>query len=208
MTRNGRSERGTEAFTEDPPVQQHKDRLLALYPGLRTTGWAVISSSRRRGDLRPVLAASGVVGLTRSERSRQADRITHQVQALSQIADRWHPADVVLSATGGTIWGAEGLRSLHDALFHWAAERGMSCSIYPAGEIRASLADKPNASRNALAHAAMQRLRLIGERRTAQEWEAIAAGLHHLQVRDLRMAHPTGISHLDHSLTPPRGEAP
>lgn len=182
MARNGRSGSGGEPSGLNAQARQPGERLLALYPGLRTTGWAVIAKCHRQDGIRLDLIASGVAGRRRSGRITQTDRIAGQLQELTQVADRWGPAHVAFSATGGTVWGATGLRTLQEAMLSWAADRGLPCAVHRAAEVRTSLAGKPNASRNALAYAVMQCLGLIGERRTAQEWEAIAGGLHHLQA--------------------------
>ena len=72
---------------------------------------------------------------------------------------------------------------LEEHLRQWAESRGLLVVDYPAPEVRAALAGKPNASKDALAYSVMERLNMVGENRSALEWEAIAAGYHHLRRR-------------------------
>lgn len=71
---------------------------------------------------------------------------------------------------------------LQEELRRWAGSIALPVSEYPAPQVRATIAGKPNASRDALAYSVMARLNLIGEFRSAPECEAIAAGYYHLRT--------------------------
>ena len=148
--------------------------LLALATGLRETGWAVFCGS--------TVAASGIVGL-KSRNMAPSDRIAHQLDALSAVAVRWSVAYAVRSRADGINWRVPGLEQLDDALHTWADGLGIPLLDYTTQEVRAAVAGQPNASRDALCYAVMQRLGLIGQSRSTAEWEAIAAGYYHLALR-------------------------
>ena len=118
-----------------------------------------------------------------STRSRMdpRERVSIQLQGLTSVAMQWRPRGVVCSWAGGMNWGVAGMHLLEDNLILWAGNLALPVTNYPAPRVRAALAGKPNASKDALAYSVMVRLNLIGEYRSAPEWEAIAAGYHHLQ---------------------------
>ena len=169
--------------------------LLALYPGLRQTGWAVFPpphDSRQvdRPDAPPVIA-SGVIALMTRRKVDPADRIAHQLAALNDITARWRPGCVVRSAAGGMNWRAPGRDQLEQALRRWTDSMGLPFIDYAAPEVRAAVAGQPNASKDALGYAVMLRLGLIGQNRAAAEWEAIAVGHYHLALAAQEQAHPS-----------------
>ena len=167
--------------------------LLALYPGVRQTGWAVLGTCREQRPARPPVAASGVVSLKTRQKVDPAERISYQVEALTALAARWRPGRVVLSAAGGMNWRLPGREQLDQALRRWAAGLGLPLTGYSATEVRAAIAGQPNASKDALGYAAMLRLGLIGQSRAAAEWEAIAVGCYHLQVSAEQRARPGAV---------------
>lgn len=156
--------------------------LLALYPNLRQTGWAVFGVRSREGTPVPFLAASGTVGPGMRTKLEPQERITHQLNSLTDVAEQWRPRCALCSWPGGMDWGAAGMLLLEEHLRHWADSQALPVVDYPAPEVRAALAGKPNASKGALAYSVMERLNLVGENRSALEWEAIAAGYHHLRI--------------------------
>ena len=155
--------------------------LLALYPNLRQTGWALFDARPRATTPFAFLAASGTVGPGLRTRMEPHERIAHQLLGLASVVAQRSPRCVVGSWAGGMNWGAAWLCQLERDLHRWAEELGAEITRYQAPEVRASIAGKPNASKDALAYAVMSRLNLIGQYRSAAEWEAIAAGYHHLQ---------------------------
>ena len=158
--------------------------LLALYPNLRQTGWAVFGIRPHEGTPVPFLAASGAVGSGVRTRMDPRERIAHQLRNLTDIAERWRPRCAVCSWPGGMDWGSAGMLLLEEHLRQWTESQGLPVVDYPAPEVRATLAGKPNSSKGALAYSVMERLNLVGENRSALEWEAIAAGYHHLALRE------------------------
>ncbi len=159
--------------------------LLSLYPNLRQTGWAIIGahgeSRYQDGKAIPVLAKSGMVGPSTRSKIDPEERISNQLHGLTSVTHRWRPGSVVCSWPGGMNWDGAGIHKLEGALHQWAGSLGLPVAGYSATEVRAAIAGKANASKDALAYAVMTRLNQIGERRSAAEWEAIAAGYHHLQ---------------------------
>ena len=155
--------------------------LLALYPGIRQTGWAALACGKRP-SAGPEVAGSGTVALKVWSRVEPAERIAHLLEALSDIAARWRADCVVRSCPGGLASRAPGRGELDEALRGWADGLGLPLTGYAAPEVRAALAVRPNASKDALGHAVMLRLGLIGQSRAAAEWEAIAVGCHHLEI--------------------------
>ena len=149
--------------------------LLALAPGLRQTGWAVLDG--------PTVARSGVVGLNSSRKMDPGDRIAHQLDALSSVVVRWPAVCAVRSKAGGINWRVPGLEQLDDALRVWTDGLGIPLLDYTTQEVRAAVAGQPNASREALCYAIMRRLGLIGQSRATAEWEAIAVGYYHLTLK-------------------------
>ncbi len=155
--------------------------LLALYPNLRQTGWALFDARPNARTPFPFLAASGTVGPGLRTRMEPHERIAHQLEDLASVVAQRRPCSVVCSWAGGMNWGAAWLCQLERDLHRWAEELGAEITRYPAPVIRTTIAGKPNASKDALAYAVMSLLNLIGQYRSAPEWEAIAAGYHHLQ---------------------------
>ena len=160
-----------------PPVPP----LLALYPGVRQSGWAALTcSDLPSADLWVV--GSGTVALKSRRRVEPAERVAHLLEVLSGIVARWGTDCVVRSSAGGLTLRAPGREELDGALKAWADDLGLPLTRYSATEVRAAIAGQPNASKDALAHAVMLRLGLIGQNRSPAEWEAIAAGCYHLAL--------------------------
>ena len=153
-------------------------RLLALTTGLRETGWAVFHG--------PEVAASGVVGLKSRRKMEPSDRIAHQVDALGAVALRWQAVCAVRIKADGMNWQVPGLEELDKALRAWAGGLGIPLHDHSTREVRAAVAGRPNASRDAVCYAIMQRLGLIGQSRATAEWEAIAVGYYHQMARHER----------------------
>ncbi len=157
--------------------------LLALYPGLRETGWAVLRSGSPGKLAAPAVVDAGLAGLKTRATVEPAERIAHQLTALSAVAGRWRPACIVRSSPRGMRWGAPGRDLLDAALRGWVSSLGLPLHEYAAPDVRAAVAGRPNASKDALGHAVMLRLGLIGQSRSNAEWEALAAGWHHLRAQ-------------------------
>ena len=157
--------------------------LLALYPNLRQVGWAVFGARTSGKPPVPCLVDSGTAGPGLRTRLERHERISNQLQGLRSVVEMHRPHCVICSWPGGMDWGAEGMRLLQRELDRWAAETGLPMTVYRAPEVRTAIAGKPNASKDALAYSIMFRLGLVGQYRTAPEWEAIAAGHYHLALR-------------------------
>ena len=156
--------------------------LLALYPNLRQTGWAVFDARTHGGARVPLLATSGTAGPGLRTKVEPSERVSHQLRDLAFLVAQRRPRCIVCSWPGGMNWGAAGMRDLEQDLCQWARESGLPIASYPAPQVRAAIAGKPNASKDSLAYSVMSRLNMIGQHRSASEWEAIAVGFHHLRA--------------------------
>ena len=166
---------GADTFGDD--AHEHRP-LLALATGLRETGWAVFDGE--------AVAASGVVGVKGSGRMEPSVRIAHQFDALTAVALQWKIEFVARGRAGGVNLRRPGLPLLDDALRCWASGLRASLFEYTSREVRAAVAGRHNAPREAQCYAIMQRLRLIGQSRATAEWEAIAVGYYHSALRNGR----------------------
>ena len=146
--------------------------LLALDPGVRTSGWAVFRDG--------VVEASGLIGLKTRQKLEPAVRVGHLLDALSELAVRWGPGLAVQCRTGGINWTMPGLEELEAGLQRWAGARGIPLASYTTQEVRSAVAGRSTASQDELGYAVMLRMGLIGQSRSTREWSAIAVGCHHL----------------------------
>ena len=154
--------------------------LLALYPGLKQTGWAIIYGNQGPSGPATRVAASGAAGLRTRRKLDPQERITAQLETLNAVVDLQQPVQAILSRAGGVSRQQPGLRLLETALAEWADPRRLPLTVCSATEVRAAVAGRSNASKDELEYAVMRCLRLIGQTRSAHEWEAIAAGYYHL----------------------------
>ena len=180
----------TEYIGERRPTSSTAPGLLALYPGLRQTGWAVIREGERAGQFGARVVDCGVADLGIARKLDPSARITGHLKVLDAVYSRWRPDALVCSRSGGFSRRVTGLQWFFEALQDWADGNGLPITTYAAAEVRAAVAGKPNASREALAYAVMQHFRLIGENLTAVEWESMAVGCHHLQRTPEEQEHP------------------
>lgn len=161
--------------------------LLALTPGLRETGWAVLAAcgdtERTTGQCGVYIVVSGVVGLKGRRKAEPSARIAHQLDSLSAVAVRWGTVCAVRSRAGSINWRVPGLEQLDDDLRRWADGLGIPLFDYTTQEVRAAVAGQSNASKDSQCYAIMRRMGLIGQSRATAEWEAIAVGYYHLALR-------------------------
>jgi Holliday junction resolvasome RuvABC endonuclease subunit len=146
--------------------------LLALDAGVRETGWAVF-----KGD---EVIESGVTGLSTRRKVEPEVRVTHLLQSLDELIEKWNPQLVALCQPSGINWPVPALDLLITSLSNWSAGHDLPQFSYTAQEVRTAIAGHPNASRDQLGYATMLLLGLIGQGRSTHEWEAIAVGHYHL----------------------------
>ena len=146
--------------------------LLALDAGVRETGWATFVAQAPR--------TTGVIGSNARQRMNAEARVTQLVVSLDGLVEEWRPAAVVHSLPSGIHWPVPALDLLHTALLQWSERHHLPMHLYTAQEVRETVAGHPNASREQLAYAVMERLGLIGLSKTTHEWEALAVGHYHL----------------------------
>lgn len=150
--------------------------LLALDAGTRNTGWAVFQ------DYVPL--RTGVITLRRRQHSDDAAaaRIVRLAAALDELAAECAPAAAAVSQPAGLggLTPAPALALLETALEQWGRRAGIPLAAYPAAAVRRAVAGHPRAAAPALAFAVMSALNLLGARKTAYEWGALAVGAYHL----------------------------
>lgn len=147
--------------------------LLAISSGTRRTGWAVFVDG--------LLNNTGVFSVPSVLRARPDERAVLLVCSLDELAVRWDVGAVACRRGSSVGPPAPGNAALESALSRWREFRGLAWHSYTTAEVRTALAGKPNAYREALSYAVMENLGLIGETRTAEEWEAAAIGVYHLR---------------------------
>ena len=150
--------------------------LLALDAGVRESGWAVFEDGRT--------VTTGVIGAGTKRRTEAQIRVSHLVEKLDLLVERWRPEEVTHSLPSGIRWPVPALDLLSDSLAQWSRKHGLAVYAYTAQEVRESMAGHPNASRDQLAYAVMACLGLIGQGKTTHEWEALAVGHYHLTRGD------------------------
>jgi Holliday junction resolvasome RuvABC endonuclease subunit len=146
--------------------------LLALDAGVRETGGAVF-----KGD---EVIESGVTGLSTRRKVEPEVRVTHLLQSLDELIEKWNPQLVALCQPSGINWPVPALDLLITSLSGWSVGHDLPQFSYTAQEVRTAIAGHPNASRDQLGYATMLLLALIGQGRSTHEWEAIAVGHYHL----------------------------
>ncbi len=107
-------------------------------------------------------------------------RVSHLLQSLDELTEKWNPKLVALCQPSGINWPVPALDLLLTSLAEWSAGRDLPQFSYTVQEVRTAIAEPPNASRDQLGYATMLLLGLIGQGRSAHEWEAIAVGHYHL----------------------------
>ena len=165
-------------------ISKGSGNLLAISAGTRRTGWSVFAGVG--------LKDTGVISIPAVLRARPDERAVLLACSLDELAVRWDVATVACRRGSSVGPTAPGTAPLEAALSRWREFRGLAWHSYTAAEVRAALAGKPNASREALSYAVMEGLGLIGETRTAEEWEAAAIGVYHLRQTGATLARPEG----------------
>jgi len=69
---------------------------LALDAGVRETGWAVFKDGQ--------VIESGVTGLSTRRKVEPEVRVTHLLQSLDELADKWEPQIIALCQPSGINW--------------------------------------------------------------------------------------------------------
>ena len=146
--------------------------LLALDAGVRETGWAIFQ------DGLPV--TTGTIGTPGRSGLDAPTRVSRLVEALDRLVEHWRPGSVAHSQPSGIHWPVPTLELLDAALLQWSRAHLLRLYSYTTQEVRAVLAGHPNASKDQLAYEVMVSLGLIGQAKTAHEWEAVAVGYYHL----------------------------
>ena len=98
------------------------------------------------------------------------------------MANSWRPHVVACGKPSVTQLPRqqEGIEMLTHTLKRWAQQRGLPLHSYPLRDIRAALLGRANAAWEELAYAVMTRWGLVGESKSAHEWNAIAVGDYHV----------------------------
>ena len=102
------------------------------------------------------------------------------MESLDRLAARWQPGAVAYGQPAGIRWPEPSLELLDGSLARWATDLHLPLFTYSGQEVRAAIARHSRVPQDQLAYAIMQRLRLIGARKSTPEWEALAVGYYHL----------------------------
>lgn len=159
-----------------PTHREAAQALLAIYPSIRQSGWAILAPAGSGQAGPPNLLSSGAISLSPRGKIKRELRISHLVESLGNIADVWRPGSAVCSIPGGMNWDTVGTNAVVSALRLWASTRNLTFTACSANHVRSALAGKPNASKGDLELAVMHLLGAIGQVRSAIEWEAVAVG--------------------------------
>lgn len=165
----------TAAPTMTPATAAATPTLLALDAGTRTTGWAVFHGYAPR--------QTGLITIRRRPQHAADDaasRIPRLLAELDALAAQHTPAAIALSRPNPPGAAAPALDALATALDRWAQQAGIPLTPYPAAAVRRAVAGHPRAAPPALAYAVMTALNLLGARKSAHEWTALAVGAYHL----------------------------
>ena len=147
--------------------------LLAFCPGARRTGWAVYVGIG--------LKASGVLSMPPAAGEDSPHPADVLADRLDELAQGWG-AEAVVCRRRSTIGGRPSATgSLETALERWRLRSRLAWHSYTSREVRTAVSGRSNASRDALAHATMAMLGLIGDNRRFEEWEAAATGACHIR---------------------------
>ncbi len=146
--------------------------LLALDAGVRETGWAIFRAG--------VPVTTGTIGSPGRRGLDAATRVSRLVEALDRLVEQWRPGAVAHSQPSGIHWPVPALELLDAALIQWSNGHLLRLYAYTTQEVRVAITGHPNTSKDELAYEVMVSLGLIGQAKTAHEWEAIAAGHYHL----------------------------
>ncbi len=165
-------------------IPKGSGNLLAISAGTRRTGWSVFAGGG--------LKKTGVISIPAVLRARPDERSVLVVCSLDEVAVGWDVGAVACRRGSSVGPTAPGTAPLEAALSNWREFRELAWYSYTTAEVRTALAGKPNASGEALSYAVMENLGLIGETRTAEEWEAAAIGVLHLQQTGATLARPEG----------------
>ena len=96
------------------------------------------------------------------------------------LVEQWRPGAVAHSQPSGIHWPVPALELLDAALIQWSNGHLLRLYAYTTQEVRVAITGHPNTSKDELAYEVIVSLGLIGQAKTAHEWEAIAAGHYHL----------------------------
>lgn len=167
-------------MTPLPATAAARPTLLALDAGTRTTGWAVFHGYAPH--------QTGLITIRRRQQHSAADapddaasRIPRLLAELDELAAQHTPTAIALyrpNPPGAAAPAA--LDALAAALAHWSQQAGIPLTPYPAAAVRRAVAGHPRAAPPALAYAVMSALNLLGARKSAHEWTALAVGAYHL----------------------------
>ena len=146
---------------------------MALDPGVSRTGWAVFRPGCEDLD-------TGVIGMGAGRTVSAQARLSHLVERLDSLVERWSPGSVAQSQPSGFRWRVPALALLDAALDEWSDRHHLTLHAYSAQELRSVIAGHSNASKKELAYAVMEGLGMIGTVKSSSEWEAVAVGRYHL----------------------------
>ena len=79
-------------------------------------------------------------------------RVSHLLQSLDELTEKWNPKLVALCQPSGINWPVPALDLLLTSLAEWSARRDLPQFSYTVQEVRTAIAGHPNASRDQLGY--------------------------------------------------------
>ena len=185
--------------------------LLAIDPSTKETGWAIFSKGpchqsqdsaewekmpdpsssinpEENAMVHPhwrIMETGVIIAYHRLYRVGVAERIVAIEVELDRMIEKWQPQEVACGKPSLMQFPQqqEGVEMLTHALERWSQGYNISLHCYPLRDIRAAILGRANAAKGELAYAVMTRWGLLGEGKTAHEWNAVAVGDYHLGQR-------------------------
>jgi crossover junction endodeoxyribonuclease RuvC len=167
------------SFETQPPVPSPLV-ILGIDPGLRVTGWGIVSAD---GDAMRSLA-SGAISL-RGDR-RPEERLHHIYKELGAVIAQWTPAEVAVEDpfVGENARSAFAIGEARAAALLAAAEAGLRVRPYAPAEVKIAVTGYGRSDKAQVQELVRVQLGLEKAPRPADAADALAVAIcHHLRLR-------------------------
>ncbi|NEX91638.1 crossover junction endodeoxyribonuclease RuvC [Caulobacter sp. 17J65-9] len=159
----------------------NKIRILGLDPGLRRTGWGVVSSEGSRLSW----VAHGVIAP--DESAPFAERLLHLFEEITNVIETWTPDEAAVEETFVNVNGSSTLKLGHAracALIA-PARAGLSVAEYAPTEVKKALVGTGGADKTQVAFMVKRLLPTAGDVK-ADAADALAVAVAHAHARKVR----------------------
>ena len=167
--------------TFDPrPVTHDPLLVLGIDPGLRVTGWGIVSVAGE--ELRS--PASGAITLPRARPT--AERLLQIFRELCDVIDRWSPADVAVEDpfVGENARSALAIGEARAVALLAAAQAGLPVRTYAPAEVKLAVTGHGRSDKAQVQELVRMQLDLATAPEPADAADALAVALcHHLRRR-------------------------